>query len=369
MPELECTTWKNLLQSLPDPCHRRGCRYPWWILLCVISAALVSGQKHPMAIILWTQEHAHILHEQVWLKMPSGSTLRRALQMVDVQELEARLRAWTQAHMPTSGSSLQAHALDGKTLRGAGRQGTSVHVGEEVVHGSGIVLWQQAVETKSNEIPLGQRMLAERDLQGVVITADAMHTQVETARVILQQGGHELLVVKKNQPMLYQALQEWFAEPAWPEELVTIHRTCTHQHGRHEHRTLERSSMTHLPGLWPGACQAMRRVTECWTLQGTAMRSQVSYALTSVPPELASAADLERLWRGHWTVENQVHHVRDVTWERDACQVAIGHASHALAALRNGLTNLFRLQGRTCIASALRYFGAFAHRALRLLGF
>ncbi len=101
-------------------------------------------------------------------------------------------------NLPTSAASLQAHALDDKTLRGAGRQGTAVHMVEEVVHGSGIVLWQQAVETKSNEILLVQRLRAERDLRGVVITADAMHTQVETARLILQQGGHYLLVVKRN---------------------------------------------------------------------------------------------------------------------------------------------------------------------------
>ncbi len=60
MPELECTTWKSLLQSLPDSRHRRGCRFPWWMLLSVRAAAMVSGQKHPMAIIQWTQEHAQV---------------------------------------------------------------------------------------------------------------------------------------------------------------------------------------------------------------------------------------------------------------------------------------------------------------------
>ncbi len=75
-----------------------------------------------------------------------------------------------------------------------------------------------------------------------------------------------------------------------------------------------------------------------------------------------------RLWRGHWTVENQVHHVRNGTWEEEACQAAIGHAPHALAALCNGLTNRFRRQGWTCIALALCYFGAFASRDLPLLG-
>jgi hypothetical protein len=82
-------------------------------------------------------------------------------------------------------------------------------------------------------------------------------------------------------------------------------------------------------------------------------REEVCYGLTSLSWQQASAADLERLWRRHWHIENKVHYVRDVTWREDASQCWIGHA---LAALHNGLTNLLRQAGANC-QRALRFIG------------
>ncbi len=72
--------------------------------------------------------------------------------------------------------------------------------------------------------------------------------------------------------------------------------------------------------------------------------------------------------RGHWTIENRVHYVRDVAWQEDAGQARVGQTCHVLAALRNGLLNLLRGLGHTNIAAALRHYGASVERALRLTG-
>jgi len=368
MLDSDCTTWKALFQTLPDPRHRRGCRYPWWVLLTLIMTAVVSDQHHPQAIIQWIGEHADLLRGQVWPRLPSGATLRRALRHVDIHDLEARLRRWTVRHAPRPTQGLQARALDGKTLRGATQHGQPTHVVEEVVHGSGIVLWQQAVAAKSNEIPLVRRMLAHRDLTGLLYTLDALHTQVETAAQIVDQGGQYLLIVKGNQRHLHRILQEWFEDPAWPEEQGDIIHTCEVSHGRHDHRTLERRRTVHLPIPWPGVHQAMRRVTESWQLKTGRYRRAICYAVTSLSCDQATAADLEGFWRGHWTIENKVHYVRDVTLQEDACQVAKGHAPQALAALRNGLLNHFRLAGVTNVPSALRHLNAHPDLALRFVG-
>lgn len=368
MPEAQCTTWQTLFQSLPDPRKRRGRRYPWWVLLTLVTAALASGQQHPTAMIQWVEEHADQLRQHIWERLPSGATLRRAMQHVDVTDLEDRLWAWTEAHLSPPTQLLHARALDGKTVRGAGRHGVAVHLVAEVAHGSGVVVWQQAVAEKSNEIPLVQRMLTNRSLHGHLFTMDALHTQLATTQLILRQGGHYLMVVKANQPLLYQALTDWFAEPAWPEEQVNVVKTCDVGHGRHDHRRLERRSATHLPHLWPGLQQAMRRETESWNSTTGAYRHEVTYAVTSLSPTQASAATLETSWRGHWTIENRVHYVRDVTFLEDACQVAKGNAPQVLAALRNGLLNQFRLDGWTNIAQALRHVAARVSRALRCVG-
>ncbi len=263
---------------------------------------------------------------------------------------------------------LQARALDGKTIRGAGRHGHPLHVVEEVVHGSGMVLWQQAVARKSNEIPLVQRMLAHRTLDGLLFTMDALHSQVATATLIVEQGGHYLMIIKKNQRHLHQTLSEWFAEEAWPEEQAEVIRTCDVGHGRHEHRQLERRSTLHLLPLWPGMQQAMKRVTQRWNRTTGAYQHETLYALTSVPFAQTSAWDLERYWRGHWAIENKVHYVRDRAFHEDACQVAQGNAPLALAALRNGVLTHLRLAGHTNIAAALRRLGANVHRAFEFVG-
>ena len=90
--------------------------------------------------------------------------------------------------------------------------------------------------------------------------------------------------------------------------------------------------------------------------------------VTSLRPEQASAAHLEALWRGHWTIENRVHYVRDVTLGEDAGQAWTGSTPRALATLRNAAISLLRSHGWTNIADALRHYGAGTVRALALIG-
>ena len=177
------------------------------------------------------------------------------------------------------------------------------------------------------------------------------------------------MVVKANQPELLAAITALFANPPMPEaaddaDTVT---TCDKGHGRLELRTLERSAALNDYLTWPEVGQVLRRTCQRIDLKTGAIGEEVSYGVTSLPPRAASAAQVEALWRGHWTIENRVHRVRDVTWGEDAGQVRVGHAPQALAALRNGLLSLLRACGWTQIADATRHYGAFALRAIQLL--
>jgi hypothetical protein len=93
-----------------------------------------------------------------------------------------------------------------------------------------------------------------------------------------------------------------------------------------------------------------------------------SYGITSLPWSQVSAAQIEALWRGHWTIENCVHYVRDVTMGEDACHMRTGNAPQTMAALRNALLSLFRRNGWSNIADALRYYAANFSQALELVG-
>lgn len=385
MRAIECSTAEHAasppflagLQRIPDPRQRRGQRYAWETLLLVICAALVSGQQTGAAIAQWVADHA--AEWQAWApttagRVPSAATVRRALRLVDVGQLEQALGDWVTAHLGEEPPPrrLRALALDGKAVRGAQTHGATVHLVSVVTHTPALTLAQCAVAAKSNEIPAVQQLLSGRDLRGWVVTLDAMHTQRATAELILRQGGHYLMVVKQNQPSLYASLDEWFTTAASDAEAEQTVETTGKAHGRLERRTLRGRRLTRCGQVdwlaFPGARQGLARA--CWArrLASGQERSAQTYGLTSLTPEQADLATLETFWRGHWTIENQSHHVRDVTCHEDAGQAWVGQTPQALAALRNGALALFRLAGWTNMAAAFRHVGASVARAFTLLG-
>ena len=357
------------LRAVPDPRRRRGQRYAWPLLLTLIAAALASGERNLRAVGQWVSEHADelvALLDPPRRRMPSTATLRRALRAVDLVALEQCLTALA-AGSPTAGS-WDGLAVDGKAVRGANRHGAAVHLVGLVRHGDGAVLGQVAVAAKSNEITAVPRLLADRDLTGTVTTLDALLTQRSIANQIRAQGGHYLMMVKPNQPALHAAIDRLFAAPPPPEttDRAAVATTVGTGHGRLERRQLERSAALTGYLAWPDAQQVLRRTCRRVILATGEIQEEVTYGVTSLPPA-ATPSQIEALWRGHWTIENRVHYVRDVTFGEDACQVRVGNAPQALAALRNGLLRLLRALGWSLIPDALRHYGAYTHRALALL--
>jgi len=364
----------------PDPRHARGKRHAWPLVLTLIGAALASGQQGVRAIGQWVEERAEelvALLRPPRARLPSSATVRRALRAVDVEALEERVAAFvhglTAPAAPARGARAPAWAglaVDGKAVRGANRHGASVHLVGLVRHADALVLGQVRVAARSNEITAAPRLLAGRDLGGAVVTADALLTQRALAAQIRRQGGHYLMVVKENQPALHAALHRPFTEPPPPLPSDRAERVTTTEqgHGRLETRTLERSAALAGQLDWPDVGQVLRRTYRAVDLATGVVSEEVTYGVTSLRPEEASAAAVEALWRGHWTIEARVHYVRDATLGEDAGQQRAGNAPQALAALRNALLSLLRHRGWANIADALRHYGAYAQRALRLLG-
>jgi predicted transposase YbfD/YdcC len=371
------------LSAVPDPRKRRGQRYAWPVLLTLIAAAVVSGQQGMRGMGQWVAEHGEELGPLLGLapgRVPSAATLRRAVRAIELAALEAQIATFVAALpaplAPAGGTSAGAaplpwvgQAIAGKAVRGANRHGAAVHLVSLVRHDDGCGLGQVAVADKSNEITAAPRLLGRRDLRGTVTTMDALLTQHALATQIRAQGGHYLMVVKANQPALLAAISALFATPPLPDaadapDAVT---TCDKGHGRLEIRTLERSAALNADLTWPEVGQVARRTCQRVDLTTGVIGEEISYGVTSLPPPAASAAQLDALWRGHGTIENRVHRVRDVTWGEDAGQMRVGHAPQALAALRNGLLSLLPALGWTQIADATRHYGAFADRAIALL--
>jgi predicted transposase YbfD/YdcC len=238
---------------------------------------------------------------------------------------------------------LVGQAIDGKNLRGVGRDGQPCLLVSLVEHTSATVLAQEQVARKRDQRSAVPVLLAGRDLRGKVITLDALHTLKPTARLILDQDGDYLMVVKKNQRTLYEFLDMLFSLPAHPADHQVwdqIGPTSEKGHRRLETRTLI-SGNAHIEDVdWPGVAQVIRRECERIALKTGKVTREVSYALTSLTPSRADAAGLEALWRGHWTIENRVHWVRDMSLHEDRLHGrAIGGM---LSWLRNIAINLIR---------------------------
>jgi len=375
----------DVFQGIPDPRKARGKRYHWLFLLALVGAALASGQQTPHAIAHWVSLHGPELRRYLQpprSSMPSESTIRRVLRDIDICILERRLTGLAQYLAATgpkqgtiqteSGQVLQGQALDGKELRGVRAHGEKLHLLSLVQHGSGRTLTQMSVETKTNEITAAPKLIRGHDLSGTVTTMDALLTQRPFAQQILEQNGHYLMVVKRNQGNLYDAIALLFDDPPWlpreKEAECQVHRSVEKGHGRLEKRTLESSHTLSDYLDWPSVSQVMRRRYQRIRLKTGEVSAATTYGITSLPHTEVGAAGLERLWRGHWTIENRVHYVRDVTMGEDANQTHTGNAPHVLAALRNAILNLFRHYGWNNIADAFRYHNASVNEALVLIG-
>jgi len=382
MEPLQSTLLAEVAQ-VPDIRSKRGQRFAWSYLLAILTAGLAAGQTTILGITDWAEQHAAELIAQLQPRcprIPSAATLRRVLGDADAAMVEQQVAVHNQALdaadstagsvRALNGQVLRGQAVDGKDVRGVRAHGNPLFLVSLVRHHSAYVLGQAQVDAKTNEITAVPSLLAGCDLCGTVTTMDALLTQAHVARQIRNQGGHYLMVVKQNQLNLYRAIELLFQTPpvpARPGETLA-YEYHGKAHGRLEQRTLESSIALNGYLDWPGVAQVLRRTCRRVMVSTGLVESETTYGITSLPRDLAGPEQLERFWRGHWTIENRLHYVRDETLGEDRCQVHTGTAPQVLATLRNGILSLLRYYGWSNIAEANRRYAANPQKALHLLG-
>lgn len=196
------------------------------------------------------------------------------------------------------------------------------------------------------------------DLDGVVFTADALHTQRKHARELRQHGADFVSQVKGNQPGLLAAL-DGAAGPIGHEETVR-------GHGRIARRTLQLlPAPADLP--FPHVEQVFLCERYVSDLGGKPLSAVAVLGVTSLPAERADARAVARLCSGQWSIE-VLHFIRDTMYGEDASNVRTRSGPHAMAALRNLAIGAHRLAGRTGITEATRWAGRAMERPFQILG-
>jgi predicted transposase YbfD/YdcC len=230
-------------------------------------------------------------------------------------------------------------------------------------HATRAVLAQHQVNGTPGEVPGLQPLLAEVDLAGAVLTADALHTHAEAAQFLVS-GKHAdyLLVVKANQPTLLDRCE------GLPWQRVPVaDRTRDQAHGRVEIRTLKAVSVRGFGGF-PHVAQVIQVTRKVRDLGARSWRTTTVYVITSLSFQQASPARLADYLRGHWAIENGLHYVRDVTFAEDASSDRTGSGPEVMAALRNLVIGVLCRAGPVNIAAALRHHGRNPYRPLATLG-
>jgi predicted transposase YbfD/YdcC len=348
--------------QVPDPRDRRGLIHPLPVVLALAACATVAGHTRPTEIGEWCQDASEELlaalgarHDALTGRYlaPGKDTVTRVLARIDPDILDATLcgfQAELAAH-PDPKPGGEQIALDGKVLRGSRGNGyPSVMLISAYAPSAGIVVAQREIPAKTNEIPEVPALLASVPLVGKVVTADALHTQDATARHLRKRGAHYVLTAKANRPKLLAAIHERFTAP---DAITDISYEIERGHGVVRIRRTETVDGTGLP--FPGAAQAARitRYT-CDAATGLPIAKELVHIVTSLPPTRAGAAAIGGYVRQHWTIENQVHYVRDVALREDACRAVTGNLPRTLATLRNLAISALRQAGWQNIASGLR---------------
>ena len=385
---IEAVSVYRACEQIADGRAKREVRYRVAFVLTLLLLGKLAGMTTPEAIAEWVRLRAEWLKQVLPLErasFPCASTYRNVLRVLDAAQVnqvlsQLLIRAAAAKRcgeepsrlMGQTGRAEHVHvALDGKTLRGtlghlAADQQKMHQVGLYETR-TGVLLKEQVVGEKENELSQVSEFLVPLWVKGRLISADALHTQHAFCTNVVAAEGDYLLFAKGNQPTLQQDLHLFFREPPracrdWREA-----ETVNKGHGRLETRHLVASTELNefLATSWTGVGQVFclrRRVGKALVCT-----QEWVYGFTSLTPSQASPDRLLELIREHWAIENRLHWRRDVTLREDHCQVRKGVAPRVLAVLNSFLLGLLDLLGITNVARQMRLFDAHPLQAVQLL--
>ena len=271
--------------------------------------------------------------------IPSKNTFYRFFAALKPESFKTCFISWVKSLKLVDNEVI---AIDGKTLRHSfdkGKCQSAIHMVSAFAAKTGIVLGQEKVDDKSNEITAIPKLLDLLDIKGAIITIDAMGTQKKIAEQIINNGGDYILALKGNHATLHEEVAEFLQENKDQVHCMKA-QDIDCEHGRIETRncvaTEEIGWLDKLkfPGQKSIFCiESVREINNVTTTESR-------YYISSLP---ANPVKLNSAIRNHWSVENCLHWVLDMTFNEDNSRIRLENAAENMAIIRHTVLNLLKL--------------------------
>lgn len=358
---------------LPDPRIDRAKRHNLIDILFIAVCTIICGgegftdmEVFGKAKEDWLRKYLELPHG-----IPSHDTFRRVFAIIEPESFAECFTNWSKTlHKATNGEVI---ALDGKTIRHSFdtySDKPALHMVSVWAAENGVALGHLKVEPDTNEITVLPKLLDIIDIQGQTVTMDAMGCQKEIAEKIVEKKGDYVLCVKGNQECLQDDVA-WFFDQC--EDFSGIDHTyfesVEKDHGRIE---IRKCWAVEGEAGWLGFGEEWKGLRSIAVVKAERIirgqsSTQTRHYISSLPGDAKRIADAVR---GHWSIENSLHWVLDVTMNEDMCRIRKDHAPENLATLRRIAINMIRkAKGKISVRQAIMKAGWDTSFLERLLAF
>jgi predicted transposase YbfD/YdcC len=357
MARSKIVSLRECFSEVRDPRREHQRFHHLWDIIAITICAVVAGAD------CWPDVAAYGLCKQEWLEsflelpfgIPSHDTFGRVFALLDPLAFQEGFQNWVRALVDATDG--RVIAIDGKTLRHSfdhAKNKNALHLVGAWAAENNLILGQQAVDEKSNEITAIPKLLEIIDVSGAIVTIDAMGCQKEIAAKIVEKKADYVLALKGNQENLHAEVKSLFLEALENDFENLEHHSCRTTddgHGRQETRVyyvveVPKDLAKRYPE-WKGLKTLGLAISER-QVGDAAPTVEMRFYISSLDAKVKTFA---RAVRGHWGIENKLHWVLDVGFHEDASRLREGHAPENLALIRRMAVSL--LQKETTIKQGI----------------
>lgn len=357
----------DFFKMIADPRRDQGKRHSLTTVLAIAAGAILCGMRGYKAISDWANSLGQKARARFGCRfekgryiVPSESSIRNVLIRVDPVSLDKALQKWNEAYEADD----ESLAIDGKVMCNAiDKDGRQIHVMGVVGHESKCFYTQKKVGTlpvgkdgdkqkQTNEIKVAVPLLSSIDIEDKNITTDALHTQKDLAKYIVEErNAHYFFIAKKNQPTLLSDIELYFQNINTEPEAIDV---TYGDHGRIETRKIWTTTQLNEYLNFPHVGQAFAIKREFIDKKTGEIFGEKVYGITSRKPEEACAEKIQSVMRGHWVIENSCHYIVDWNYDEDRCKIRTGYGPENVSRLRKFAVSVIKSKKVYSVAQKMR---------------